>query len=213
MRDEPMCGDEYFSYPTALEIKSAQAACCGKCCLSCETPAAYAWRRRDIDMALLLRRAIDRELTPAEKETTMLFWFENMTVAQIAAKQGVHHSAVSRTLARAKDKLYHALSYVAEYQRSAADETVVHTALRRAAVIAAAREGRADSFAGRLRMLRVAENLSREQLAEGLMLTQARLRALEEGKAQPLADEIISIGAYFKKTTDYLLKGDVENEF
>ncbi len=208
MKKQDEQSDDYFSYPTAAEIKAAEAACCGKCCLSCETPSAYAWRRRDIDMAYLLRAAIEQELTEPERETTLMFWFEKMSISQIAAARGVNQSAVSRTLDRAKEKLHRVLKYAVEYQRSLYSQTVIHSALSRAAVIAAARETGGENLGERLRLLRVGENLSREALSHGLMVPNSRVIAIETGRAEAQASEIISISAYFNKTTDYLLKGD-----
>lgn len=208
MTDEAPGREDYFSYPTALEIKAAQAACCGKCCLSCEAPAAYAWRRRDIDMASLLRSAIDRELSGVEREAVELHWFEGLSIAEISRRQGKNASVVSRTLDRGQAKLHSALRYAVEYQRSISSETVTSLALRRAAAIAAAREGAFNTFGARLLALRRGQNISRRSLAAGLGLGEARLQLLEQDKAQPTAQEIVAISAFFDTTTDRLLRGN-----
>lgn len=208
MEQEIPGSDVYFSYPTALEIKAAQAACCGKCCLSCEAPAAYAWRRRDIDMAALLKQAIERELSGIEREAVEMHWFEGLSIAEISRRQGKNPSVVSRTLERAKKKLHSVLRYAVEYQRSVSSETVTGLALRRAAAIAAAREGRFYSFGARLRAFRTAQNISRSSLAQGIGIGEARLLLLEQGKTQPSAQEVVEISAYFDTTTDSLLRGD-----
>ena len=56
-----------ITYPDEDEIKAAQLACCGRVCRDCEAPAAYAWRKREVDLALLLEKAIENELTEHER--------------------------------------------------------------------------------------------------------------------------------------------------
>ena len=48
-----------------------------------------------------LRRVIEAELTPCQKQTLTAYYFRQLTIPQIAKEQGVNKSTVSRTLRRA----------------------------------------------------------------------------------------------------------------
>ena len=51
------------------------------------------------------------ELTPRQREVLALYMERDMNVTQIAAVLGVNKSTVSRTLLRAKRRLYQCLRY------------------------------------------------------------------------------------------------------
>ena len=58
-----------------------------------------------------LRRAREQELTPRQRQTLELYFDQGMTIPQIARELGVNRSTVSRTLRRARDRLYRCLRY------------------------------------------------------------------------------------------------------
>ncbi|MCI9001554.1 MAG: sigma-70 family RNA polymerase sigma factor [Oscillibacter sp.] len=58
-----------------------------------------------------LRRAREQELTPRQRQILDLYFDQGMTIPQIAGALGVNPSTVSRTLRRAKDRLYRCLRY------------------------------------------------------------------------------------------------------
>ena len=58
-----------------------------------------------------LRQARERELTPRQRQMLELYYDQGMTIPQIAGALGVNPSTVSRTLRRAKDRLYRCLRY------------------------------------------------------------------------------------------------------
>ena len=200
--------DIFYKYPSKEEIKAAQLACCGRCCDACETPAEYAWRKRGVDMAVLLEHAIENELSTAEKSAVRNHWFESMSVGEIAAMQGISSAAVSVTLKRAQSKLYKALRYAVAYQNNVGKESAVSLVLARARVVAAARNSTGNSLPERLRALRVAENLSREALEKVSSVSAVRFAAIENGIAEPHINEVIALSEAFGVTTDYLLKGE-----
>ena len=53
-----------------------------------------------------LRRAREQELTPRQRQMLELYFDRGMNIPQIAGELGVNPSTVSRTLRRAKDRLY-----------------------------------------------------------------------------------------------------------
>lgn len=58
-----------------------------------------------------LRRAREQELTPRQRQLLALYFDEGKNMAQIAEELGVARSTVSRTIARAKKRLYRCLRY------------------------------------------------------------------------------------------------------
>lgn len=58
-----------------------------------------------------LRRAREQELTPRQREVLALYYDRGLNMPQIARKLGVNRSTVSRTVKRAKERLYRCLRY------------------------------------------------------------------------------------------------------
>ena len=58
-----------------------------------------------------VRRVIKEELTELQREILTAYYFQEMTIPQIAEIRGVNKSTVSRTLKRAEQKLQRYLKY------------------------------------------------------------------------------------------------------
>lgn len=58
-----------------------------------------------------VQRVIQEELTPLQRQTLTDYYFNCMTIPQIAQSRSVHKSTVSRTLHRAEAKLRRYLKY------------------------------------------------------------------------------------------------------
>lgn len=58
-----------------------------------------------------VQRVMRQELTPLQRQTLTDYYFNNLTIPQIAAQRGVYKSTVSRTLHRAEEKLRRYLKY------------------------------------------------------------------------------------------------------
>ena len=203
------CNDDaLFNYPDEDEITAAQKLCCGRCCTACESPAEYAWRKRDVDMSVLLEYAIKNELSEAEQITVRERWFDSLSVAEIATKRGISTASVSVTLKRAQDKLHHALGYIVKYQQGLTDETIVPMIIGRARVIAAARNSSGTSLSQRVRNLRLSQNLSRAALERATSISSGRIIAIESGRTDPDISELETLCEFFGVTADYIIKGD-----
>lgn len=200
--------DILFAFPDEEEIKAAQKLCCGRCCTACEVPAEYAWRKRDVDMAVLLEYAIENELSEAEKNAVRDMWFDSLNVAEISSKRGISPAAVSVTLKRAQDKLYRVLGYAVKYQRGITDDTAVPLIIGRARVIASARKSSGKSLAQRVHNLRLSQNLSRRALGKGVLISSDRIAAIESGKTDPDLRELAALCDFFGVTADYIIKGE-----
>lgn len=58
-----------------------------------------------------LRQARERELTPRQQEILELYFDQKLSVTEIARREGVHKSSVSRVLRRAQLRLKSYLQY------------------------------------------------------------------------------------------------------
>lgn len=58
-----------------------------------------------------VQRVIREELTPLQRHALMAYYFQELTIAQIAEERGVNKSTVCRTLHRAEEKLRKYLKY------------------------------------------------------------------------------------------------------
>ena len=59
----------------------------------------------------LLRKAIAEELTESQRDAVTGFYFENLSVSEMAEQRGVNKSTISRNLRRAVDKLSLVMRY------------------------------------------------------------------------------------------------------
>lgn len=58
-----------------------------------------------------VRRVIREELTPLQRDVLLAYYFQEMSIPEIAAERGVHKSSISRALKRAEDRLRRLLRY------------------------------------------------------------------------------------------------------
>ncbi len=196
-----------INYPDEEEMKAAQLACCGRICKECETPVAYAWRKREVDMAMLLEYAIENELTETEKEIVIDRWYDSLSYPQIAEKRDISASGARSTSERAIRKLEKALMYVAFYQRNIMEETVVPATVGRARVVAAARNYEPSDIGERIRCSRLSRGFSIRAVCLSTGMKRKRYCEIESGEI-PEAEEIIILSEFFGVTADYVLKGE-----
>lgn len=79
--------------------------------------------RPENQVARLIADALDRELTPRQKQMVTMYYLEQHTMREIAARLGVNPSTVTRTLQIARAKLNAALGYCGKLLMAAeADE-------------------------------------------------------------------------------------------
>lgn len=62
-----------------------------------------------------LRRAIEEELTPRQREVLLLYYFEGMLQPEIASHLGINKSSVSRTIKRARERLKKSLHFYVDF--------------------------------------------------------------------------------------------------
>lgn len=198
-------------FPSEEEMKAAQLACCGRYCNECETPAAYAWRKREVDMALLLEKAIAKELSQTEREVVIEHWFNSLSQSQIAQKRGTSSAAVKGTIDRATQKLERVLGYAVCYQQNVCTDSIIPLVVGRARVIAAARNAAGGNSGNRLLRLRQSQCLTKEALSKVTGIKLSRIISLES-EAIPKGDELILLSEFFGVTADFILKGESDGK-
>ncbi len=194
-------------FPSEEEMKTAQELCCGRYCNQCETPTAYAWRKREVDMAILLERAIENELSQSERNVLTDYWYNSLTQTQIADKRKVSPAAVNNTLERAKEKIERVLSYVVMYQQNVCESSVVPVIIGKASAVAALRNCSAETISERLVYLRNINLLSVESVSAATDIPKSRLLRIEKS-SMPDCEELVILSEFYSVTTDYILKGE-----
>ncbi len=61
--------------------------------------------------ASAMRRAIDEELTPRQRQLVYMYYIEQMRMQDIADELGLHITSVSRTIKRGRERLKGCLRY------------------------------------------------------------------------------------------------------
>ena len=68
------------------------------------------------DFSKSVGKALIHELTERQQEAVYLYYVQQMPMREVAAIQGVDVSTVSRSLARARKRLYRVLGYLPRFQ-------------------------------------------------------------------------------------------------
>lgn len=193
--------------PFADEASMAQLAYDRWARAQAENMAEFIYRRRTVDLAILLRQAIDEELNDNQRKMIRMRYYENKTPTQIARLTGLHLSTVQRTLKLAEETLQKRLKYVVEYQHNLTEVPILPLVVREAMVVSAARHTVAHAFPERLHTLRVGENLSADAVADAAEIPPERYALLESGEKEANAGELLRLSAFFNVSVDSLLKG------
>jgi RNA polymerase sigma-70 factor (ECF subfamily) len=69
-----------------------------------------------------LRRVMEEELTPRQREVLVLRYFEQLRLREIAERLDLDISTVCRTLHRAEKRIYKGLRFYFDYRRMQLDE-------------------------------------------------------------------------------------------
>lgn len=193
-----------FNYPDEQESMAAVRACCGRCCTACESPAEYAWRKRNVDMAALLSIAIERELTDRERSVIEDYYFVHMKTGEISQKEGLDRTTVTAARKRAEDKLRRALAYVYMYQHDCITQPDEKLCLGNSFAILEAARNSGKSVGARLRSRRIAMAHSLAKVSEATGIDPLRLSEIENDRAVPDGTEEELIMSAYQMTKDEL---------
>ena len=74
--------------------------------------------RRQLELSKsALKQVIQNDLTPRQRELILLYYYNNLNNKQIAERLNLDNSTVSRTLKRARRKIYQLLHVYIDYLR------------------------------------------------------------------------------------------------
>ncbi len=163
-------------------------------------------RRRAVDLSVLVRDVIEEDLSQTERAVVEQYWFEEKNLSTIASSMGVNRATVCRTLQRANSKIQAILRHVVKYQYDLKNVVFLPIAVREALAIASADKSKPSSIGGRLRRLRIMQNISIESLSGAVSIDKNRLISIEGG-ALPSLPEVIKLAAFYQTTTDNILTG------
>ena len=162
-------------------------------------------------MSLLLERAIKKELTDAERSVVELHWYDCKSITDISRMKKITPAAVKKTLKRAEEKLERVLSYAVCYQQNVISENIIPVIIGRARVISAARNSIAGEAGERILRLRQSQCLTVDALAVATGIKPSRISRIEKG-ASPDTDEVVALSRFFMVSTDFILKGETNEE-
>ncbi len=70
----------------------------------------FAWPDRGSQLERI-RRVIEQELTPIQQQTILAYYFQDMSIEDIAKIRGIHKSSAYRTLRRAEARVRRVMQY------------------------------------------------------------------------------------------------------
>ena len=174
----------------------------------CENRDSFVFRKRVLDLSHILDIIIRNELTQSERDIFIDSVLKEISQKEIAEKYNVTSSTVYRIRERAIKKAKHFLQYVFMYQRDCLNGNLTPLELKKIFTLSATRLSPQSSFSHRLRKLMAKENVSEGDISSCLDIRPADFNDLVSGQRLPNTTELLSLAAFFKTTTDYLLKGD-----
>jgi len=177
-----------------------------------ESPADFIARKRAVDLVCLLNEVIEKELTEIEQNILRMFYFENLSVSEIANELCLHRSTIARRIEGINEKIYCNLKYAVKYEYDQYDDCIVPLAVREALALCAVRSSKPNNVGGRILKLRTIAKISCYTLSQCTNITQKRLMEIENGYACINVDEAVCLAAFFCVSTDYLLTGKEQNK-
>ncbi len=66
---------------------------------------------KDLSQLERIRRVIRQELTPIQRDTLLAYYFQDLSIAQIADSRGIRKSSAYRTLHRAEANVRRIMQY------------------------------------------------------------------------------------------------------
>ena len=194
--------------PTSDEIAAAQLSYLNWERSEAEEMAEYVSRRRTVELADLISEIIDNDLNVSQREVIKKYWYEKKSIPRISKETHQNKSSVSRTLDNAYKKIEVLLRYAVMYQYNIKQTDFLPAAVREAFMFEGKRHFKPEKLGERLTLLRNRENMSIDLLSRSTGIFHMRLEDFERGLQLPTAEELVKLSSYFGVTSDYILKGE-----
>ena len=178
----------------------------------CENGNSFVLRKRVLDLSRIIDIIIKNEVTQIERDIFIDSVLKESTQKEIAEKYNLSRETIYRIRERVIKKTKKFLQYVLMYQRDCINENLTPLELKKIFTLSATRLSPAFSLSHRLRKLMAKENINQNDVCSCLNMKPVDFKNIVNGQRLPDAKELLSLAAFFKTTTDYLLKGDTYDQ-
>lgn len=176
-----------------------------------ESPVDFVMRKRSVDLSLLLNEVIENELNKTEQSILQMFYYEKLSVSEIAKELCLNRSSVSRRLEAINEKIFCNLKYAVKLRYDRLDDCIFPLALREAFALCALQKSNPRSIGARIFRLRSLSKISCDELSKSIGIDIKRLSEIECGDENITVREAVCLCAYFNVSTDYILTGKQNN--
>ncbi|MEG0978922.1 MAG: sigma factor-like helix-turn-helix DNA-binding protein [Oscillospiraceae bacterium] len=177
-----------------------------------ETPVDFISRKRSVELSLLLNEVVENELTKIEQNILHMFYFEKLSVTDIAKELCLNRSTVSRRIDIINEKIFCSLKYAIKFKYDQIDDYIFPLALREAFSYCALQKSEPNCIGGRLLRLRKLARITCNELSHCTNISENRLLNIEVGHECMTAQEAVCLAAFFNVSTDYILTGKQNNK-
>lgn len=174
-----------------ISVEEARAALrCMRLCSFDETEAlesveSLVHRIRKVGTARLVEEIIEKKLSETQKHFVKEFWFNEKNTAQIARENGVSQANVYRTISRANETIKEFITPLVMYHNDLVITEIEPLYFSEIMNITSASERKGISLSEQLKVIRLSNAVTSEQLAKAVCITVGELEKIENGKKLP----------------------------
>lgn len=174
-----------------ISVEEARAALrCMRLCSFDETEAlesveSLVHRIRKVGTARLVEEIIEKKLSETQKHFIKEFWFNEKNTAQIARENGVSQANVYRTISRANETIKEFITPLVMYHNDLVITEIEPLYFSEIMNITSASERKGISLSEQLKVIRLSNAVTSEQLAKAVCITVGELEKIENGKKLP----------------------------
>lgn len=174
-----------------ISVEEARAALrCMRLCSFDETEAlesveSLVHRIRKVGTARLVEEIIEKKLSETQKHFIKEFWFNEKNTAQIARENGVSQANVYRTISRANETIKEFITPLVMYHNDLVITEIEPLCFNEIMNITSASERKGISLSEQLKVIRLSNAVTSEQLAKAVCITVGELEKIENGKKLP----------------------------
>ena len=174
-----------------ISVEEARAALrCMRLCSFDETEAlesveSLVHRIRKVGTARLVEEIIEKKLSETQKHFVKEFWFNEKNTAQIARENGVSQANVYRTISRANETIKELITPLVMYHNDLVITEIEPLYFSEIMNITSASERKGISLSEQLKVIRLSNAVTSEQLAKAVCITVGELEKIENGKKLP----------------------------
>ncbi len=175
-----------------------------------EAPGEYLERKRSRDMQTLIRYIVDNELEGIRKIIFMRVFFEEEKIQDVASSLEICQSNAYKHYEKALKKMRESLKYVVVYLNCCRNDEMTPLESMQKYAFASRKNTSLPAISMRLYRLMEKENVDKKKLCNCIGIDEEHFSKALCGEVQLTACEISLLSGFFRVTTDYILKGDLQ---